>query len=158
MFTKYVYTAVSRDMQGIKAKRGRNKKMGRKGKDEGGPRGRKTWGKRGQGGRGGEGQWRRGDASKSGEEEDLIVDVEAEGHPGMECRLGFLCGIDVGDLLAGHETLLVVNGGINAAIPAKMDLSVRRAVMTLGFPRCYLTYWWKLASCQPKVSDGGHVL
>ena len=39
----------------------------------------------------------------------------------MEGRLGFLCGVDVHDLLTGHEALLMVNGGINTAIPACED-------------------------------------
>lgn len=47
------------------------------------------------------------------------MNVQAESHSGVECRLRLLGGVDVSHLLAGHEALLVVNGCINAAIPTR---------------------------------------
>ena len=48
----------------------------------------------------------------------LIVDVKAEGHPGMQGGLGLISGVDVYHLLARHAASSMVHHRINAAIPA----------------------------------------
>ena len=86
----------------------------------------------------------------------------------MESRLGFLCGVDIRDLLARHEALLVVNCGINTTIPARMDPLVVYSENSL-LSEMLVYIGWKLVSCgtgsnQTKLTRdelstyGGHVL
>ena len=71
----------------------------------------------------------------------------------MKGRLGLLCGVNIHNLLAGHEALLMVNGGINAAVPANVHPRDAKSCDDSGLAQVLRHINWRPASCQRKQTD-----